>query len=217
MTKADKNFAVVLTAAWLGLVVSGFWWFQFKDLRAFASEESVVFFEGARFNQQLVKMVGDIEGLQEKITLVHFWDSECSCNRFNEPHVKQLIDKYADDNIQFVIVARIIEHARKDELLKLAKEIFNHPSVISIIPEDELAFDSLPSMPAVAVLNNKKSLMYFGPYGVGAVCSTENGAFVEKTLQRMFKGTPKKQLNVLAKGCFCASEKKPGTNKQKSI
>jgi hypothetical protein len=46
--------------------------------------------------------------------------------------------------------------------------------------------------------------MYFGPYSVGAVCNVKNGAFVEKTLEQMSKGQDKKQLNVLATGCFCS-------------
>ena len=193
-----------MVVGWLVIVVSGFWWFQFKDIRSFASESSVVFFEGDKFNHQIVNMVKNIGAAQKKTTLVHFWDSECSCNRFNEPHVKELIEKYAQQNIQFVIVAKSVELARKEHVLTKAKMIFNHPAVIGVISEDDINLDNMPSTPSVAVLNGKQNLMYFGPYSVGAVCNTKNGAFVEKILESMFKGMPKKQLNVLATGCFCA-------------
>ena len=204
MNYSDKRLIIILVATWIAIVVSGFWWFQFKDIRAFASEKSVVFFEGDKFNQQLVSMVKTIRATKNKTTLVHFWDSECSCNRFNEPHVKELIDKYAQQDIQFVIVTRAVELARKKQVLEKAKIVFNHPAVISVISEDDINLDSMPSTPSVAVINGKQSLMYFGPYSVGAVCNVKNGAFVEKILESMFKGIPKKQLNVLATGCFCA-------------
>lgn len=204
MKFSDKRLAVIVVIAWIAIVVSGFWWFQFKDIRAFASEKSVVFFEGDKFSHQLVNMVKKTSGTKTKTTLVHFWNSECSCNRFNEPHVKELIEKYAQQDIQFLIVARVVELARKKEILAKAKKIFNHPAVLNVISEDESNLDSMPSTPSVAVVNEKQSLMYFGPYSIGAVCSVKNGAFVEKILESMFKGKPKKQLNVLATGCFCA-------------
>lgn len=204
MDISDKKFVGILVGVWLGLVVSGFWWFQFKDLRSFASESSVVFFEGEKFNHQLVSLVKKIDREKNKITLVHFWDSECGCNRFNEPHVKELIEKYAKQNIQFIVVAKIVELARKNEILARAKKIFNHPAVVGIISEEDMKLDTLPSMPSVAVLSKEQSLMYFGPYSIGAVCNTKNGAFVEKTLDSMSKGKAKQQLNVLATGCFCA-------------
>lgn len=203
MNYSDKKMVVGLVAVWLVVVVSGFWWFQFKDLRAFASESSVVFFQGNKFQDQLAHLVKNIGGLQQKTTLVHFWDSECSCNRFNEPHVKALIEKYAQQNIQFIVVARITDEESRKEILERAKQIFNQPAVISVIADDDFNLDSMPSMPAVAVLSKQQKLMYFGPYSVGAVCNAKNGAFVEKSLDGIIKGTAKKQLNVLATGCFC--------------
>ena len=203
MNYSDKRMVVGLVAGWLLIVVSGFWWFQFTDLRSFASESSVVFFEGDQFQAQLGRLMDSIGGLQQKTTLVHFWDSECSCNRFNEPHVNELIEIYAQQNIQFIVVARIFNLESKKEVLERARQIFNHPAVVSVIADDEVNLDSMPSMPAVAVLSKQQKLMYFGPYSVGAVCNVKNGSFVEKSLDGIIKGKPKKQLNVLAAGCFC--------------
>ena len=200
----DTRLAILLVLAWLVVVVAGFWWFQFKDLREFATDSSVVFFEGGKFNNQLSALVKTGADNKDRITLVHFWDPDCSCNRFNEPHVKELIEIYAKQNIQFVIVARVAESAQTNEVLARARMTFNHPAVINIISGRDLQLDAMPSTPAVAVMNNQQNLVYFGPYSVGAVCNVKNGAFVEKTLEDMSKGQARKQLNVLATGCFCS-------------
>lgn len=202
--QSTPRWTILLVVVWLVIVVSGFWWFQFKDLREFATDSSVVFFEGSRFDAQLGALGKAVTHNKDQIIMVHFWDPECSCNRFNEPHVKELIEKYSQQNIQFVIVARVAEVVQTSEVLARAKKTFNHPAVIKIISGQDLQLDAMPSTPAVAVMNGKQNLVYFGPYSVGAVCNVKNGAFVEKTLEQMSEGQVKKQLNVLASGCFCS-------------
>lgn len=203
-TQSVPRFTIFLVLIWMAVVVSGFWWFQFKDLREFGSETEVVFFEGHKFDGQLAALVKTVGSNTDRVTLVHFWDPDCSCNRFNEPHVKELIEKYAQQNIQFVIVARTSQPALKNKVLARARQTFSHPAVVQVISEQDVEFAAMPSTPSVAVLNEQNKLMYFGPYSVGAVCNVKNGAFVEKTLEQMSKGQDKKQLNVLATGCFCS-------------
>jgi len=193
---------VALVLGWLGIVVSGFWWFQYKDLNSFATKSSVVFFQGDRFSEQLTILAGHYRDTK-KTTVVHFWDTDCGCNRFNEQHVNSLIKKYGSKNIQFLIVAKISDRAKEKTIIANAKSKFKHSAVIDVIPEYKFKLESMPSTPSVAVLNKEQKLTYFGPYSIGTVCNIKNGAFVEKTLNNLLAGSSKKQINVLATGCFC--------------
>lgn len=199
----DNRLAIFLVLVWLAVVITGFWWFQFKDIRAFANEASVVFFQGDQFSNQLTDLVNNIDNKSSAVTVVHFWDPDCSCNKFNEPHVKELIETYGQQDIRFVIVARVTDDALKNQVLAKARATFNYSAVSRVVTEQDIELKAMPSSPAVAVMNNQQSLVYFGPYSAGAVCNIENGAYVEKTLERLAKGKAKRQLNVLATGCFC--------------
>ena len=207
---SDQRLAILLVSVWIVVVVTGFWWFQYKDLRSFASESSVVFFQGEQFSNQLSTFVNNVGSNGDAITVVHFWDPACSCNKFNEPHVNDLIKTYSGQNLRFVIVARVKDASLTKQVLAKASKVFNHPAVVRVVSEHDVDLETMPSSPAVAVINSQRNLMYFGPYSVGAVCNVENGAFVEKALQQMSQGNVKKQLNVLAMGCFCSW----GNNKQ---
>jgi hypothetical protein len=61
----------------------------------------------------------------------------------------------------------------------------------------------ISSTPSAAVLRPGEGITYFGPYSEGAMCSRQNGSFVETVLDASLGGNVSAQLNSLAFGCYC--------------
>lgn len=208
---AKKNWIVgALVLLWAFSMIFAFWWFQFRNIQAFdldAVSNQTVFFESGELGSRLETLVdnerqqGETNGF---ISVVHFWNPDCACNRFNETHVKRIITEYADKNVQFTIVVSGENTESRKKQKALARKIFNFAAVKDI-RSDWPMDKGPPSSPAVAVINSDGKLVYFGPYSLGARCAPDQGKFVEKVLDRLNseKMVQKKQLNTLAVGCFC--------------
>jgi len=209
--RAKKNWLVgILVLAWICSVIFAFWWFQFKNVQAFdinAVENRTIFFEGGRLGDRLEKLAKKTDPLAKKsavISVVHFWNPDCPCSRFNQPHVQQIISDYGRNNVRFtVVVGGATEKIRQQHQVE-ARKIFNFEAVIDIRSDWPME-SGPPSSPAVGVMNSSGELVYFGPYSLGARCSPEKGKFVEKVIEQLKNNNQsvKKQLNTLAVGCFC--------------
>lgn len=212
ISRTRKNWFVgLLIAGWLLSTIFAFWWFQFRSIQAFdsdAQKNQTVFFESGELGERLEKLINK-EMIKSKqtapISVVHFWNPDCSCNRFNEVHVNKIIADYADKNVSFTIVVSGDSADVREQRKALAKKIFNHHAVKNIRSDWPME-QGPPSSPAVGVINSAGELVYFGPYSLGARCAPDKGKFVETVLDGLYasnKSANKKQLNTLAVGCFC--------------
>lgn len=197
--------ATSLLVAWLLATAWAFWWFQFRHIQAFdgnAEASRLVFFEAGQLGDRLQQMVAGGKSTNQ-VTVVHFWNPGCACNRFNEAHVQQLIEKYADRRVRFIVVVYGRDEVERKQNQLRARQVFNHAAVVDIRSDWQLHAGP-GSSPAVAVLDAGGVLTYFGPYSLGAVCSVKNGGFVEAVLDTLsVKGKQQKYLNLMATGCFC--------------
>lgn len=195
---------IVFVALWLLCMFYAFWWFEFRLIQPFDPEANkrAVFFDGEQTMQQLANVISSetFSGVENNLpiaTVVHFWDPDCPCNKLNESHVNNIISEYGEQGVKFVIVTK------NEAGLKQAKDKFSHAAVIeykSNIPHGLTP----PSSPAAVVMNSTGQANYFGPYSIGALCLTRNGAFVETILDSLFKGENRIQINTAAIGCFCS-------------
>lgn len=184
-----------LLLLWLCATVFAFWWFEYRYLRPFDTEPQIgaVVFDGAGIDSKLSSLV-PMQPREGGPTVVHYWDPACPCNRFNEDHVKDLIREYGARGVRFVVVT--------GGTTLSAKRVFSDSAVVGYV--DSATQKVLPpSSPAVAVLDQNGEVAYFGPYSVGALCNTNNGGFVERTLNQLLVGEKPKQLSTLGVGCFC--------------
>jgi hypothetical protein len=207
-TYSLKNVLVGgLVFVWVASTVFAFWWFQFRNIRSFDSaavKSQTVFFESGELGGRLETLVKSRNNLKA-IKVVHFWDPDCPCSRFNEVHVKKIIADYKGQNVEFTVVVRGQTQEVRTERKLQAQQVFNDVAVKEVI-SDWPVDKGPPSSPAVGVMNNDGELVYFGPYSLGARCTQDKGQFVEKVLDGLStKKTSinKKQLNTLAVGCFC--------------
>jgi len=206
-----KNwFVSILVVGWLIATVFAFWWFQFKNIKTFdidAVANQTVFFESGELGSRLENLI-EAETKKGKksgfISVIHFWNPDCPCSKFNEVHVNKIISDYRDKNVALTVVVSGKNAEQRKEHSLLAKQVFNLAAVKDIRSDWPME-KGPPSSPAAAIMNKQGKLVYFGPYSLGARCSPDKGGFVEKVLDRLSDDqlSQKKQLNTLAVGCFC--------------
>ncbi|MGD8408486.1 MAG: DUF6436 domain-containing protein [Thiohalophilus sp.] len=190
--------AVTLFVAWIGFTAYAFWWFEFKNLRPFdtTSQGTVATPDMQYLYRSLMASLPDTE---RDISVVHFWNPDCYCNRFNLLHLKQIMDEYKTKNVHFyVAVSRsVVSDKLRDELAAGFGDI----KLLAL--GDTKLKAMISSTPSAAVLRPGEGITYFGPYSEGAMCSRQNGSFVETVLDASLGGNVSAQLNSLAFGCYC--------------
>lgn len=85
-TDTQKHrLAIVVTVAWLGLVVFGFWWFSARFIVPFS--ETLVNFDGASLQARAPQV--------DRLTVVAMIDPDCACSGFAEGHWQDLQQRHA--------------------------------------------------------------------------------------------------------------------------
>lgn len=186
--------ASILVFVWAGATAYAFWWFEFKNLRPFDTRANgqVVEISVGPLEQSLLKLT---QADTQAIRVIHFWNPECYCNRFNQQHLQQIQQQYANQGVSFYLA--LVGDTQKYQSL-IEKKYKNIP----ILKIDSFA-GLIPSTPSAAILKAGHGLTYFGPYSEGAMCSAQSGSFVEKILDASLNGNPAVQINSLAFGCYC--------------
>lgn len=132
--------------------------------------------QNLHFDQTFVdSLKGDVGNLQS--TVVHFEMDDCQCNQIAAEH--------------------------KASVALLATEQYYTNKVIKVSQFPSVT-QWLPSVPAVAVIEDDGRLAYLGPYSAGYSCSAGNGI-----VERYIEVKPQKMNNLPASivtdtlGCYC--------------
>ncbi|MDH5184686.1 MAG: DUF6436 domain-containing protein [Gammaproteobacteria bacterium] len=186
--------ASILIFVWAGATAYAFWWFEFKNLRPFDTKENgqVVEISADALELSLLKLT---KADKQNIRVIHFWNPECYCNRFNQQHLEQIRQQYAKQGISFYL-------ALVGNTEKYQSQIEEKHINIPILRVDNIV-GLIPSTPSAAIIKAGHGLTYFGPYSEGAMCSAQSGSFVEKILDATLQGNPAAQINSLTFGCYC--------------
>lgn len=190
-----------LFAFWLAATAYAFWWFQARDMRPYDLDMSSLI-EEQSLTHSLATLLAPIKTDGKKTYLVHFWQPECSCNRFNRSHVQQIAEKYKEKGFQLITIAQPHANYSQQALMQLAKKEFNS---IVIIDEQRLLSGKarIPGAPSAAVINKNGQLAYLGPYSDSSFCGLGGTAFVERVADLLIQGENPSILNTMVFGCFC--------------
>jgi hypothetical protein len=196
--RTQTILAATLFLFWIGVTAYAFWWFEFKNLRPFdtTSAGTVIKPDMEGIYHMLMAALPKDE---ERISVVHFWNPDCYCNRFNLVHLKQIMGEYQGKNVQFYL-AIAAPVTNKTQQRHMQSDFGDIPVLLL----DSIQMKRMvPSTPAAAVLRPGHGITYFGPYSEGAMCSRQSGSFVETVLDASLSGDVSAQLNTLAFGCYC--------------
>ena len=192
-------------ATWLISTAYAFWWFQSRDLRMFDLQAEKVIDDRA-LTRSLNALLTELETDTETTYLIHFWQPDCSCNRFNRTHVREIAKKYRHEKFQLVTVTQPHADYSDNELIQMAQQAFS--SRVIIDHQNLLSGKTrIPAAPAAAVIDNTGKMAYFGPYSDSSFCGLGGTAFVERVTDLVFAGENTSMINTLVAGCFCNWDK----------
>ncbi|SFB79590.1 hypothetical protein SAMN05660443_0181 [Marinospirillum celere] len=190
LTLSPRNklsVAYTLIALWLASTVFAFWWFQFRHQFAF-NENTQVLEIPDDFKEKL-----HLSSEEQHALVVHFFDKDCLCSRFNQAHVQEIINNYSTLGVDFRIA---VPDASQ---IKIAEETFGQPAFVA----NNLEF---AGSPLALVFNQQIEPAYLGAYSESIYCSSTPGQNVETVLDQLIKqGRLSTQLSS-SRGCFCPWE-----------
>lgn len=111
-------------------------------------------------------------------TLLHFFNPDCPCSRFNLDHIRQIIAKYAGQ----VRVVAVLETNDAAAARRAFERLDLHCEVVPD-PKGEIAdWAGVYSTPQGVVLDEQGLLYYRGNYNRGRYCTTAETEFVRVAL-----------------------------------
>ncbi|MCU1718044.1 DUF6436 domain-containing protein [Pseudomonas sp. 5P_3.1_Bac2] len=185
MTSSARKtlLASLILLAWAASMAAAYWWYQARYLRNFSEQTTLFYGEQLQLPEELAG--------PGKIRLVHFWDPACPCNVGNQQHLSQLIQRFAEQGVDFYVLQKPGSHGQLPDELSSLKPLARLKGS-----------EQIPASPAVAIWDKDGKLAYFGPYSEGATCTSSN-SFIEPVLETLTTGRTVVASNTLASGCFC--------------
>ena len=170
-----RDLAVVL--AWLVGTAGAFWWHVSPARLATLGDVQFAVFDPAAepaIERWRSAHLRTAGASPPRLTLLHLGDPDCGCNRVADREVADLRRRYAASGLR-----------------------------VDTLVVDPKGRAQRAATPAVALLDGRDRLRYFGPVDDPAFCSSHGGP-VERALQVALKGAPPPPASpTLATGCFC--------------
>ncbi|MBL4797962.1 MAG: hypothetical protein JKY50_11155 [Oleispira sp.] len=202
--KPMANWLIIsLFSFWIIATVLGLWWFQQLKLKAFIDfDDDPRYYQPAQISQLLQPYIDQLEpALPGQQTLFHFWRSDCICNRISQRHFSRLLNDFDKQALRIVIIAH--PNSQTEDIDQLQQLNGDRLQVIRALPE----LHSLPSSPALAIVSEQQQLGYFGPYGFGAFCTSNEDGFLSTLVKNLSLNKQQEAptfINVIGEGCFCS-------------
>lgn len=130
-----------------------------------------------------------------KPLLLHFFNPECPCSKFNSKHVKELIKKYSSA-VSFAIVIPT------EESKELVSKYFSDSIPLVIDKDKKLAMQcGVYATPNAVILTSNHQLWYNGNYNKSRYCTSPNSNYAEQALNALLNHQDNYKSPSVAYGC----------------
>jgi len=171
----------------------GLLYFGVQKLNGIVFQEPVVFDESKEVEAVLNKA---LKKNSNNLSVVYIWKRYCPCNLGVNTHYSTLFNDFLGRGVDFYI----------------ADLSGQNQSDVGVMPEGDVLKKSVSEVllnivkysPAVAILNEKNELLYYGPHSLDFVCNADT-SIVRKVVSSLQDGIFSKNTNVIGKGCFCST------------
>lgn len=185
MRLKTETITIILVISWLLLMIWCFWWFYLRwqnSMDAFLRDELF----------STTALVIKDKNTNVTTTLYHFYDQSCPCTKFNTEHVQNVIDKYDNQGVNFIVVVP------NTESLFNAQVVFPRADHVVSRPDFKP-----PASPSALIISTNSTAEYIGPWSPTAVCSSHKEDYVSQVLDELLQGNHFNQSHNLARGCLC--------------
>jgi hypothetical protein len=172
-----KKVAVIGILSGIFLAIVGIFWFQEMQYLMptpvpagyrVVQPEAVIHYDTALLQQQ-----------HAKPKLLHFFNPECPCSRFNLKHFQTLNKKYGRE-IDFYVVVD------SEEKIERAKELISS-DVTTVVDRDRKLAQvcGVYSTPQAAIIQTSNRLYFRGNYNRSRYCTNKESNFVQMALDSL--------------------------------
>jgi peroxiredoxin len=139
-----------------------------------------------------IKLNGKLNFANNKPLLLHFFNPDCPCSRFNIAQFKSLVKNYGAKVNFAVIMMSDKPYTEKD-----IQERFG--LTIPVIKDDQLATScGVYSTPQAVLLQNDKTLFFRGNYNKSRYCTDEKSGYAKLAIENLLSDRKIKQIDPLA-------------------
>ncbi|MDO1450365.1 redoxin domain-containing protein [Rhodocytophaga aerolata] len=143
---------------------------------------------------ELISLPGMIPG---KPILLHFFNPDCPCSRFNMEHVRRLISQYQDQLQVYAVI-----HTEDEDITTAASSFQDHYDlpVPVIVDRDHTLANAcgVYSTPQAALIDTKGKLYYRGNYNRSRYCTAANSNFAQMAIDSLLARKPSPVFMELA-------------------
>ncbi|MFC5412264.1 thioredoxin fold domain-containing protein [Larkinella bovis] len=148
----------------------------------------------------------------KKPVLLHFFNPDCPCSRFNKAHFKSLVRHYSPQ-VDFVVV---VQSSKRWSVADIQRKLdLNLP----VLFDKTLATAcGVYSTPQAVLLDDQHRLYYRGNYNRSRYCTDEKTSYAKRALNELLQRNSVPvfdRIALTAYGCslpYCENEYSPGDN-----
>jgi peroxiredoxin len=142
----------------------------------------------------------------QKPLLIHFFNTDCPCSRFNMKDVAGLVNQHKDE-IDVIIVLQSYDYKSADLAYFNKKTGLDLPLIVDRDGKIAQAF-GIYSAPQAVVVNEEGRIHFRGNYNLSRYCTKQESAFVALSIQSLLSGSKTADFGLLATtpyGCLLPS------------
>lgn len=164
--------------------LGGIFWYQEKQYLLPTTVPSN--YKNKHVGQEVIHAKFDAIKAEDKPVVLHFFNPDCPCARFNMDHFSDLVEAYKD-KCTFYAVLQVEE---SENAISKFREKYNLdiPVIIDVNKELAEAYGVYSTPQAVIVKNNK--LYYRGNYNKSRYCTSKNSNFAQMALDSLLAEKP---------------------------
>ena len=155
-------------------------------------------YKAVKLNERL-DISSRIKLLKKGPVLLHFFNPDCPCSRFNMPHFKILADKYASQ-LSFAVIVITNNPEYTAQSIRQKYEL-NMPVLFDT---SLAAICGVYSTPQAVLIDNDQKLYYRGNYNKSRFCAEEKSNYVQMAIDSLMASHRQPQYNqyaLVAYGC----------------
>lgn len=190
---------MLLTGLWATLMVGAFWKFEGSYLVPVKPKHE----PSAKVHSQALTGV-NLDSYRGQLVLLNFWDPNCACTEFTEPHVRHIAEKFPTVKVITVVIG-----SREQEKSAIEKAR-NHRVPGEFLPDRDGKLCErfgIPAAPAAVIIDPSGKMAYRGGYNIGRFCDNASTAFAEQALAALTIGKQVPQANIPFYGCHTGEAK----------
>jgi hypothetical protein len=137
------------------------------------------------------------------VTLLNFWNPDCACSRFAEPHVHALVERFAPLGVRFVTVIECGKSAADRNAALTAWLGRGEPTMPVVIdPGGDIARRfGVWAAPGAVILDRQGRMAYIGSYNAARFCADAATAWAMQALQSILHGASPPHATTPFYGC----------------